>query len=46
MTSTSNPESGRIISLSFVSGVVVLTNVNCVVSDRTDALLKNYKAES
>ena len=50
MTSTSNPESGRIISLSFVSGVVaynvLLTDVDCVVSDRTVALLKNYKAES
>ena len=38
------------ISLSIVSAVVtlvvvLLTNVDCVVSDRTVTLLKNYKAE-
>ena len=52
MTNTIDPEteSDRIISLSFVSGVVayelLLTNVDCVVLERTVALLKNYKAES
>ena len=49
-----NPKTGRIISsglisLSWVSGVVafdvLLTNVDCVVSDRTVTLLKNNKAE-
>ena len=53
MTST-NPETGRritigSISLSCVSVVVafdvLLTTVDCVVWDRTDTLLKNYKAE-
>ena len=38
------------ISLSIVSAVVtfdvLLTNVDCVVSDRTVTLLKNYKAIS
>ena len=54
MTSTNPPETDRIItsgfiSLSYVSGVVafdvLLTNVDCVVSDRTVTLLKKYKAE-
>ena len=54
MTSTNPTETGRIItsglmSLSCVSGVVafevVLSNGDCVVSDRTVTLLKNYKAE-
>ena len=38
-----------LLSLSCVSGVVVfevlLTNVDCVVSERTVTLLKNHKAE-
>lgn len=50
-----NPKSGRIIGsgwipLSFVSAVVafevLLTNVECVESDGTVALLKNYKGKS
>ena len=54
MTSTNPQETGRIItsgliSLSCVSGVVafevVLSNVDCVESDKTVTLLKNYKAE-
>ena len=54
MANTNPPETGRIItsgliSLSCVSGVVafevVLSNVDCVESDKTVTLLKNYKAE-
>ena len=54
MASTNPQETGRIItsgliSLLCVSGVVafdvLLTNVDCVVSDKTVTLLKNYKAE-